>query len=160
MNFYEGVTFIADFLFIVFFAMLLIGLFHYFVCYLSDDRKRNKEEELKQEQRADEIDAEIDFIAEKLGYVKKTNGTDMVLAEHEAFENAMRIAREGHDLSVLFEGIVSNLAEKDVEIKKQYEEFKASADYIPPEERLNRSRFNIDIQRPSLSEETSSENME
>ena len=79
--------------------------------------------------------------------------TDMVLAQNQEFEKFIKTCREGHDLSVLFESYVSNLAETDAEIKKQYEEFKASSDYIPPEERLFRPRFHLDEQRPSLSED-------
>ena len=79
--------------------------------------------------------------------------TDMVLAQNQAFEKFIKTCREGHDLSILFESYVSNLAETDAEIKKQYEEFKASSDYISPEERLARPRFHFDEQRPSLSED-------
>ena len=73
MNFVEGVNFVADFLFIGFSVFLMIGLLIGFIFYLSGDYKRTKEEERKQEERAEELDDEIDFIAEKLGYVKKTN---------------------------------------------------------------------------------------
>ncbi|MBE6645016.1 MAG: hypothetical protein E7612_06535 [Ruminococcaceae bacterium] len=71
MNFVEGVNFVADFLFIGFSALLMIGIIIMFIYYVSDDHKKTKEEERKQEERAEELDAEIDFIAEKLGYVKK-----------------------------------------------------------------------------------------
>lgn len=73
MNFVEGVNFVADFLFIGFSVLIMIGLIISFVFYCTGDYKRGKEEQKKQEERNDEIDAEIDFIAEKLGYVKKTN---------------------------------------------------------------------------------------
>ena len=73
MNFYEGVTFLADFLFIGFSALFILGIVISFIYYFTNDLKRTKEEERKQEERSDELDAEIDFIAEKLGYVKKTN---------------------------------------------------------------------------------------
>ena len=76
MNFVEGVNFVADFLFIGFSVFLMIGLLISFIFYLSGDYKRTKEEERKEKERADEIDAEIDFIAEKLGYVKKTNSEE------------------------------------------------------------------------------------
>ena len=73
MNFVEGVNFVADFLFIGFSALLVLGMAIAFIYYVTDDHKKTKEEERKQDQRAEELDAEIDFIAEKLGYVKKTN---------------------------------------------------------------------------------------
>ena len=70
MNFYEGVTFIADFLFIVFFAMLMVSLFVSLVYYIRYDHKKNEEDERKEKERADELDAEIDYVAKMMGYVK------------------------------------------------------------------------------------------
>lgn len=69
------------------------------------------------------------------------------------FEEFLRILREGHDISVLFESFVAKQAEYDSELKKKYEEVKASPGYIPPEERLKRPGVHIDVQRPSRSED-------
>ena len=69
------------------------------------------------------------------------------------FEEFIRISREGHDLSVLLESFVAEQAEHDSDLKKKYEEVKASPDYIPPEERLKRPGVHIDEQRPSQSED-------
>ena len=79
--------------------------------------------------------------------------TDYALRKNAEFEKAIRLSREGHDLSVLMESQIARLSETDAEVKRQYEEFKASSAYIPPEVRLKRPRFWCDEQRPSLSED-------
>jgi len=73
------------------------------------------------------------------------------------FEEFIRISREGHDISVLLESVVAEQAEHDSELKKKYEEVKASPDYIPPEERLKRPGVHIDEQRPSSNEDNTNE---
>ena len=71
----------------------------------------------------------------------------------DKFEECLRILREGHDISVLFESFVAKQAEYDSELKEKYEEVKASSNYIPPEERLKRPGVHIDVQRPFRSED-------
>ena len=75
----------------------------------------------------------------------------------DKFEECLRISREGHDISVFLESVVAEQAEHDSELKKKYEEVKASPDYISPEERLKRPGVHIDEQRPSSNEDNTNE---
>ena len=81
---------------------------------------------------------------------KTTLMTDYALRKNAEFEKFIRLLREGHDLSVLIESQIARLSETDAEVKKQYEEFKASPTYTSPEVRLKRPRFWCDEQRPSF----------
>lgn len=112
---------------------------------------------------------DIDVLRATCGFPRTSSGedcysfgktalmTDYALRKNAEFEKAIRLSREGHDLSVLMESQIARLSEIDPEVKKQYEEFKASSAYIPPEVRLKSPRFHLDEQRPSLSEDKPSE---
>ena len=76
MNFVEAIGFVSDVLFVFFSALILVGILVYFAYYVRGDLKKEKEEAEKEEQRCKELDAEIDFIAARLGYKKNTRDED------------------------------------------------------------------------------------
>lgn len=72
MTFVEAVGFVSDVCIVVFAAMVLSAILTGFILTAYRDIKKSQEEEKRVEERAEELDDEIDFIAAKLGYVKKT----------------------------------------------------------------------------------------
>ena len=76
MSFVESVGFVSDVLFVIFFALILVGIIVRFAYSVSGDIKREKEEAEKEEARCKELDDEIDFIAARLGYKKNTKDED------------------------------------------------------------------------------------
>ena len=76
MSFVESVGFVSDVLFVIFFALILVGIIIRFAYSVSGDIKREKEEAEEEEARIKELDDEIDFIAARLGYKKNTKDED------------------------------------------------------------------------------------
>lgn len=119
--------------------------------------ERHMQEKAELKKRLNEYDELFDRIYRSKGndfnfgikIVEENSG----LCKNAEFEKVIRLSREGHDLSILIESQIARLSETDAEVKKQYEEFKASSTYIPLEVRLKSPRFHLDEQRPSLSED-------